>query len=155
MSRNLKNAKNVVKYLERRYGSIKNHTISDDISLVNDICKHHELEEIKMMKNRINATIGSNRDSSYVGDHFNNLFVSFFTIISTLVLASMTIVSQTLDAQDFTSPMSLATEYIIYLFLFFSLSNILFMHIVRTNSNRIYKYAVLIEESFDKKKESE
>ena len=179
MRRDFKQAKDIIQYLERRYGSIKKHTINDDITMVSDICDDHSSEEIKMMRNRINALIQSKRDMSYVNNHPMNLLIAFFTTVGASVLAMVTIVSQTLisyigqvtkindeevtqeilnqmvSSLDFSSIMSVAIKYIILIFILLSIG-IYFINIFKQRySNIFHMYGVLIEEAFEKKRETE
>lgn len=176
MKRDFKQAKKVVKYLEGRYGSIRKHTINDDIVIVNDICDDHSLEEIEMMEKRINASINLNRDTSYVNNHPMNLMVALFTTVSASLLAMVTIGSQMIisyaghltnvydkqitpeilnemmKSMDFSSIMGIAIVYIGLVFLMLFIGTHIINSLIEKKSNRIYMYSVLIEEAIEKKK---
>ena len=163
MKRDFKQAKGVIKYLEGRYGSIRKHTISDDMTIVNNICDNHSLEEIKMMKNRINALINLRRDTSNVNDHPMNLLIAFFTAVSALILGMVTIGSQWLipyigqgatinqENEFISSIIGIAITFIVIVYIVIAIGVYLISLPVQMTSNKYYHYSVLIEEAFEKK----
>ncbi|WP_017797580.1 hypothetical protein [Oceanobacillus kimchii] len=177
MVRNFRQTKKVIKYLKNRYGNIRKHTIQDDIVLVDDLCNDHSLEEIKMMKNRINASITLDKNNSYLNNYFISLFVAFFTVSCTSIFLLVTIGSQLIlsslnhfvqinqedinqdnlneliQSINFSELMTTAIQIAGIVFLFFLVSIFLVTAIIYRNSSNNYMYNTLIEEAFEKKKE--
>ncbi|MFC4387506.1 hypothetical protein ACFOZ1_06725 [Gracilibacillus marinus] len=96
--RNFRQSKDVVRYLEERYGPIKKHTIEDDLSIVNDICNHHSSEELQLISNRVKVIVEINKDTNYVATIFLPMMLAFFAAISTLAISTVTVTSNLLTS---------------------------------------------------------
>ncbi len=176
MIRDFNNAKNVVGYLERRYGKIRNHTIGDDIRLIKSISDDHSLDQISMMKNRINASISSSRDTSYVNNNPVNFLTVLFTVMCTLFFGFITIGSQLVlaymghvvninkeeitlkdlnnmvDSFDLSSLMDVALFPIVVIFFLIYTTIVLVNSILKRNSDKLHMYEVIVRETYDKKR---
>ncbi|WP_062323911.1 hypothetical protein [Halolactibacillus sp. JCM 19043] len=111
MIRNFYHSKDTIKYLERRYGCIKNNAIRDDITLIKDISTQHSLEELHMMKRRIKNSLLYNGDESYISNHLQPTLLGYIVSISTLSISVMTVYSNWLQGL-FTKTIDLNKEEI-------------------------------------------
>ncbi|MEH6940637.1 hypothetical protein [Bacillus sp. JJ722] len=70
MKRSFQSAKVITKYLEGRYGKTNKNT--DDIQYAKDLANDHSINELNMMKKRIDTSISFKKDTTPK--------VSFFTL---------------------------------------------------------------------------
>lgn len=175
MKKDFKQAKKIIKYLEGKYGKIGKHTIEDDITIVNDISNHYNLEELKMMKKRLIASIQLNRDISYMDNHPTNLMIAFFTAVSAVLVAMATMgfhllisysdhltriyevemtpemLNDMVEALNFSDIIMLVIVCLVVVCLVMFAGIYLANRPARINYNKIYKYNLLIEEALEKK----
>ncbi|MCM3616165.1 hypothetical protein M3936_01100 [Sutcliffiella horikoshii] len=175
MIRDFNYAKNVISYLEKRYGKIIDYTMSDNITYVEDLCNNHTLNQINMMKKRIKGAIEVNKDTSYLNNNPVNFLIVLLPIISTLLFGLVTIGSQlilqymnqvvnltekeiTIDdltnmaiSFDIGSLMNLVSFFIIAVFILFLLANYLLSRNHRKYTNKLYALHILLEEAYEKK----
>ncbi|SDC27941.1 hypothetical protein SAMN05421734_10616 [Pelagirhabdus alkalitolerans] len=91
MKRDFNQAKNVFKYLEGRYGKIKKHSMNDDITLAKDMSSNHSLEELYMIKRRIQAHLSHNGENDYINNHLQPSMLSYFVALSTFSISAVTL----------------------------------------------------------------
>ncbi|USK46335.1 hypothetical protein [Cytobacillus oceanisediminis] len=176
MIRDFNHAKNIVGYLEKRYGKIKRHTIRDDIEFVKDICDDHNLQQISMMRNRIQASIHSGRDTSYVNNNPVNFLTVLFTVVCSLMFGFITIGAQLVlayighvvnisgkditikdldkmvDSFNLSSLLQAALIPTLGIFIMIYAGILILNSALKKDSSKIHMYDVLIREAYERKR---
>lgn len=96
MERDIRDSKNIVKYIEGRYGKFHNQTFGDDITLIESIKKDHTYEHLNMMKRRIDASISIKKDSFSLTINPLTLLPVFLTLFISIVIGYTSVNSNVL-----------------------------------------------------------
>lgn len=165
MKRNFENAKSVYKYLKNRYGKFHNQTFNDDIRITHSIKNDHKLDQLLMMKKRINGELS-------VSENMKNLnIITFVTLVPslviTIIITIVTIFSDFLTNAEIFKDTNLTLDQLIEILK--NISDLLFKIIliliiilligfsiidfIKINELRkLYKCSIILEEAIEMKK---
>lgn len=96
MKRDLIAAKNIIKYLESRYGTFHNQTFGDDLTFIENLKKDHTYEQLDMMKRRVDTYISVKKDSYSLTMNPLTLLPVFLTIFISIIIGYTTVSSNVL-----------------------------------------------------------
>ncbi|CAG9620869.1 hypothetical protein [Sutcliffiella rhizosphaerae] len=139
MERDFNTAKSIVNYLENRYGNIRNNTLSDDVITVKTICTDHTLDQIEMMKNRLQKLISFHKDHYFIYGNTISIMILFFTIFFSLFVTYF--------------PPGRITYYMVLILLSMVVISLIvsFMRMAK-RQGKLYDYNLLVEEAYNAKK---
>jgi hypothetical protein len=90
MTRQINNVKNVVKYLEKRYGGLNRATLGREIEVKKKIISDHTLEELKMFRYRVDKSIELSNTPNPAENLIGTVFATASTFAGTFLLAFIT-----------------------------------------------------------------
>ncbi|USK44664.1 hypothetical protein [Cytobacillus oceanisediminis] len=93
MKRDLSSTKNIIKYLEGRYGKFHNQTFCDDLTFIKNVKSDHTYEQLVMMKRRIDGSISVKKDANSMSINPITMLPVFLTLLITIILGFSTISS--------------------------------------------------------------
>jgi len=91
-------AKYIVEYLDERYKIGTKATMAEDEKFILNLIADHSKKDLEKMLRRIKSSISVSKDTSYVMNHPFSFLGIIISVFSTLVLAGLTLTSNTMLA---------------------------------------------------------